>query len=250
VKITIFGRQLWPWPRPVRKHVADPVDTRSLLQRWEDGEPYRPPVRRPDPRLGSMQLNDDPHWRFNEARPPGARCDDTDEFGAGTVIMPRLGNALGYDSARGAWSKAPGEPRVWHDGAPALAHVCPRCEAPDDVPHYEGCPFYDPEEVALFAIQLDGLEPITVRARNLDPAAWRPYLTAEEFAETFPGVPYETAEEPRTGDVDDLFPISRERADQLDQLDAEAADWMAQRAAAHADTRARMILAWQAIWQH
>jgi hypothetical protein len=177
-----------------------------------------------------MQLGDDPHAQWRYERPPGARCDDTDEFGAGTVIMPRLGR---------------------HGAPPALAHVCPRCQAPDDGPHYEICPFYDPDEAALFAGQLAGLRPKEYRARNLDPRAWRPYLTAGEFAEAFPGVPYDPGEdEPRTGDVDGLFPISQERAAQLDQADADVADWMAQRAAAHAQTRARMIAAWQAIWQH
>jgi hypothetical protein len=226
----IVGLSFWPQHGA---HQGDPAaDTRSPGQRWEDGPA---PARRPRPDIGSMTLDDEAAWRYR------ARCDDTGEH-ASTVMLPRLGNAIGYDEDGTAWIQAPGGP------VPAY---CPRCEAPDDRPHYGGCPFYDPDEAALFAVQLTGLEPVTVRARNLDPAAWRPYLTESEFAESFPGVPYDEGQAddgPHTGDL--AAPVTAELADQLDQLDRETADWLAQRAAAHADTRARMILAWQALRQH
>jgi len=222
---------------PVRgQHQADPgADTRSLQQRWEDGPP---PARRPRPEVGSMDLEAETAWRF--------RCDDTGEH-ASTVMLPRLGNAIGYDSARGPWTKAPGQPRVYEEWPGPVPVCCPRCQAPDDGPHYELCPFYDPDEAALFADRAAVLRPIEARARVLDPDAWRPYLSAEEFAGQFPGVPYQPDDGPHTGD---LVPVSPELADQFDQLAEETADWLAQRAAAHADLRARLLLAWQAIRQN
>jgi len=194
-------------------HEAD-RDLRSALRRWEDGPR---PAARP---VGSMNRAEEHAYRrgaFTLApRVPVEffpRCDDTGEH-ASTVMLPRV------------------------------AHFCPRCEAPDDGPHRELCPFYDPAEAALFAVQFDGLDPVAVRARNLDPEIWRPYLTEREFAESFPGVPYRPAGEVQVPVADVAL------ADQLDQLDRETVDWLSARAAAHADTRARLIVAWQAIWQH
>lgn len=229
--ITLAGRQLWPRPARPARHVHAPADTRSPVQRWEDG-PRLPPGRE----VGSMNLDDDDAYRLGAfaLRSRGGwelgRCDDTDQFGPGTVMLPRLGNAIGWDSTGGAWTKAPGGPRVYEDDTPGLRAY--RADL-DRWAAENGIGELHHDDPGLFA---------------LDPAAWRPYLTEAEFTEAFPGVPYapQLDDGPHTGD---LAAIDYRHAEQLADRDAEVADWLRQRAAAHADLRARLLIAWQAIGQ-
>lgn len=221
---TIAGRlrQLWPrGARPPARHQAP--DPRPMWRRWEGG-----PGPSPAPSGGSM-LPD--YERAGRQAYRGA-CDDTGEHTA-TAMMPAVG-----------WARPPLDRPGEAPGYGVVPFFCPRCEAPDDRPHYPGCPFYDPYEAALFAGE-PVAAPVPARARALDPAAWRPYLTAAEFAETFPGVPYGQAPGvPHTGD---LAAVTPDLADQLAVMDAELADWLHQRGAAHADLRARLLVAWQAL---
>jgi hypothetical protein len=213
----------WPAPGTRNKVPGAGQDPRPIQRRWEDG-PTRP--ARP---VGSMNREDELRYRWGRhAGLVGPRCDDTGEH-ASTVRLTRI--------------QGTPRPGLLAEAFPGLlAPVCPRCEAPDDQPHYPGCPFFDPDEAALFAGGVLALPPAEARGA-LDPDAWRPYLTAAEFAETFPGLPYDQADAgPHTGD---LAVMPEQLADQLAALDQEVRDYMAQRAIAHVTLRAELLAAWR-----
>jgi hypothetical protein len=196
-----------------------------------------------------MVMAEEHAWRRG-AEPVPQRCDDTGEH-YGTVMLPRLGAGLRCDGEQREERDGPGDP--WRP----VPSICPRCEAPDDRPHYPGCAFYDPGEAALFAGQLAEagadvttvLRQIEARARTLDPQAWRPYLTAGEFTEIFPAVPYVAADDlgVSPADLAAAAQLDPGHAEEVLARQAEHREYVAQRAAAFALDRGRQLSAWRAI---
>jgi hypothetical protein len=208
-----------------------------------------------------MVLDDEQAWRRRQTLVDDiaagwqyrARCDDTGEH-YGTVMMPRVGPVDGRPRLH---LVRPGHQHRAGMSPGPVPHFCPRCEAPDDRPHYPGCPFYDADEAALFAEQLAEAENdvtavlglIEAQARTLDPAAWRPYLTADEFARTFPGVPYTAADDlgVSPADLAETAQLDPGHAEDILARQADHREYLAQRATAFALDRTRQIAAWRAI---
>jgi hypothetical protein len=150
--------------------------------------------------------------------------------------------ACGWAEAGETAGAAPGA------GAPV---VRPCCDTTDDGPHHPHCPGragdadHDHDTPAV----LRDLRPAEVRARALDPRAWRPCMTAAEFADVFPGVPYEATGDlgPGLADLAGLVALDPAHAEEVLEMNAQTREYLAQRAAAFAELRGRLLAEWRAI---
>jgi hypothetical protein len=165
------------------------------------------------------------------------RCDDTGEH-TSTRVFPRveepLGNwteaYLGQLAPAALAALAEANPGPWQ-APPGAGTLCPYCGAGpgQDAGHGPLCPLAEDQAGQL--------------AERLSPDVWRPYLTAAEFAEAFPGVPHVLD----LADPAELVALDPEHAEAILAGNAEVRQYLAQRAAAHAATRARLLAAWRQL---
>jgi hypothetical protein len=265
--ITLFGRQLWPRPAPKHRRPPDP---RSLIQQYE----YGPDRYVPDHRFGSMQLADETQWRYSPASTAPSRAGET-------IMLPRFGRAVGYDSIGGHWyQRDPAAPREYYDPAadeaelaelpPLPPYVC-RCDpAADD--HDPACPVYgarpwlDPGAAEEYLPGgLDEPPWLGPAGGEFDPDEGRPPWEPEPddpgpercpvcACRVLPAGPAVGLHCPRCGWIEtpaaelaDLIALDPEHAEEILAHNAEVRQYLADRAAAHAALRAQNLAAWRAL---
>lgn len=224
-----IGALIWqPWNRPGR-HQRPAVPPPPA-----PAPPPRPRAGRDDPAVGSMDVYAERAYK-HRAGPLDVKAAELAAIaaeprpGGRSAVLVTGNGAVGYIDPAACWGST----------------TCPVCQARDDQPHGAGC-WLGGDEDQADPFGPVPVRPVELRARSLNPDAWRPYLTEREFAEVFPGADYGPGPDtgPHTGDMLALDPFT---ADQIARLDAECAAYRAERAEAYAALRASLRVAWQLL---